>query len=98
MLQNEGLLAKIDVDAAENRPNKKEQMFLKFAKLPTKGARPARRTAGRRRRGAVSARGESLPRPLPLRVFWSAVSAKVCSFSAVSAPIFARKYALFGFF
>ena len=87
MLTNAYLLAKIGADTAEN-----EQHFAEI--LPT-DALWRRRDSCAQARGVTSA-GHSRQRRQRASV--GKISAKCCSFSAVSAPIFARKYAFCSIF
>ena len=79
MLQNAYFLAKIGADTAKN-----EQHFARHEGP----LHPAEEGGGRRRR-----RGGARGRRRRQRASVGKISAKCCSFSAVSAPIFARKYA-----
>ena len=90
MLQNAYFLAKIGADTAEN-----EQHFAGKLPMSAKERRMRRPFRQLGAPGASPARARQLPatrRPI------GKISAKCCSFSAVSAPIFARKYAFFSIF
>ena len=109
MLSNAYFLAKIRFDSAENEPAKNLQNFANLPILlsPRDGRRVAA-LAGRqllelrRRRRLRAVEPQDLaehtwPR-LATRRPIGEISAKCCSFSAVSAPIFARKYAFCSIF
>ena len=100
MLQNAYFLAKIGADTTEN-----EQHFAE--NLPKIGNYPTIRTstsylrrcgAQCRARSRSAARCCDAPRRRRQRASVGKISAKCCSFSAVSAPIFARKYAFCSIF
>ena len=90
-LSNDYLLAKFGFDTAENESSK----------IWPRPVRREFRSAGRRP-SASGARVDPLVdfRRLPpgLRQLRSSIGPKCCSFSAVSAPIFARKYAFCSIF
>ena len=86
MLKNAYFLAKIGADTAEN-----EQHFAEILPIGRRVAAEKRRA--RRRR--VPRRGAAAPSQLPI---FGKFSAKCRSFSAVSASIFASKYAFFSIF
>ena len=107
MLSNAYFLAKFRFDTAENEPAKNLQNFRKmhFSELdPTPGAAGrglglSERAAPPRRTGLpVAARRSSMGSPSSPRASVGKISAKCCSFSAVSEPIFARKYAFCSIF
>ena len=96
MLSNAYFLAKFRFDTAENEPAKNLQNFRKMhlrkILLPL-GAEPGE--AGMSRSSALNALNSSGGGggTQSQRASVGKISAKCCSFSAVSAPIFARKYA-----
>ena len=107
MLSDAYFLANFRFNTAENEPAKILQIFVKFAKVPaTVSPEPDPR-------GASAPRGAGVPAGAVGRAgdYWDRqrgrsatrrpigkISAKCCSFSAVSAPIFARKYAFCSIF
>ena len=113
MLSNAYFLAKFRFDTAENEPAKNLQNFAKFANFadpnPLTLMKPGDRAVrADELRGAV-AELDVRPRPTGSggrllrvrrrqRASVGKISAKCCSFSAVSAPIFARKYAFCSIF
>ena len=98
MLSNADFLAKFRFDTAENEPAKNLQKksanfpISATARLPRR-SRPTRTT----RRAARFAEPDRRHRSATRRPIGK-ISAKCCSFSAVSAPIFASKYAFCSIF
>ena len=106
-LSNEYLLAKIGVDTAENEPLKvwRKIQFIIHSPPYSRhedlcrrrrallGLRKARREALRVRAGGIRPPGGGR-----FLAKFGKISAKCCSFSAVSAPIFARQYAVCSIF
>ena len=90
MLQNADLLAKIGADTAENERNFADNL-PDFAGWPT--AETARKSYALKQSRADAAAG-----PVGWLRNFGKISAKFRSFSAVSAPIFASKYAFFSIF
>ena len=114
MLSNAYFLAKIRFDTAENEPVKNLQNFAKFANFAEPNPLTPAQTSISNAPASLSALGEvqsggpedfkptkhqtSPLRPRRQRASVDKISAKCCSFSAVSAPIFARKYAFCSIF
>ena len=110
MLSNAYFLAKFRFDTAENEPAKNLQFFSNFTDFPNfsppevpllrQGRGPAAGGGRRRDRRAAPGRALRLPRPAPLaeNLPILQIFGKCCSFSAVSAPIFAIKYAFCSIF
>ena len=94
MLSNAYFLAKFRFDTAENEPAKNLQNFANFpnSRPQLQSLQPAQADfrAGARRDAGLGSASQ--------RASVGKISAKCCSFSAVSAPIFARKYAFFSIF
>ena len=103
MLSNAYFLAKFRFDTAENELAKR---FAKFCKICTRGRCPLgdafparhRRHPGGRGRGRAELAGELVAAGREPGPEFGKCSAKCRSFSAVSAPIFASKYAFFSIF
>ena len=93
MLQNAYFVAKIGADTAENEQHTAEI-------LPIRPCEPACMSgAARGTHADAGGDAEAAPaRQRRQRASVGKISAKCCSFSAVSAPIFASKYALVSIF
>ena len=89
MLQNAYFLAKIGADKAEN-----EQHFAEIAARAVASAKGFRRGSVPLPGSETSAASSGTSSGASV----GKISAKCCSFSAVSAPIFARKYAFCSIF
>ena len=103
MLSNAYFLAKFRFDTAENEPAKNLLIFPILLSLTPNPLTRGVRSRGRRRHGAVPGvpglpRAARRGRRARGRASVGKISAECCSFSAVSAPIFARKYAFCSIF